>query len=183
MWGPFCVWGLGSLESRGQASLAASSAGMHVAEHLRCGCRGWCFNQKMLCQGPCCPGGAGSWKTQAFYLHASPLSFPESKVASFCSGAFSWACLAEFISLGLEVALAVPARWHCRQMSAFGWGFLWSFLLWLVFTHVRGVRLCISSLQTGDVASRHAQRHPVAVVGHLPRVFSSHGASAPRLGK
>ena len=55
-----------------------------------------------------------------------------------------------------------------------------SFLLWLVFTHVRGVRVCVSILQTGDVASRHAQRHPVAVVGHLPRVFSSHGASAPR---
>ena len=60
-------------------------------------------------------------------------------------------------------------------------GFLWSFLLWPVFTHVRGVRLCVSFLQTGDVASRHAQRHPVAVVGHLPCVFSSHGASAPRL--
>ena len=48
----------------------------------------------------------------------------------------------EFISLGLEVTLAVPERRYWRQVSAFGVGFLSSFLLWLVFIHVRGVRLC-----------------------------------------
>ena len=37
-----------------------------------------------VCQGPRCPRGVGSGKTQAFYLRVSPLSFPESKVASFC---------------------------------------------------------------------------------------------------
>ena len=58
-------------------------------------------------QGLLGPGGAGSWKTQAIHPHVGPLSFLESKVASFCFRVFRWACLAEFISLGLEVTLAV----------------------------------------------------------------------------
>ena len=54
-------------------------------------------------QGLLGPGGAGSWKTQAFHPHVSPLSFLESKAALFCFRVFRWACLAEFISLELEV--------------------------------------------------------------------------------
>ena len=57
--GSFLCLGCWRPGGQSQASLAASSVGTHVAEHLLCGCRGWCFNHKMLCSGSTRPRRSG----------------------------------------------------------------------------------------------------------------------------